>query len=129
MSWRLKRTTPLQRKTPLKHMSSSKEQWLDLYRDKRNETLPLITCCADCGSKSFFYPQPHHPFGRMGSRIMVFVWICGACHDRIHANGSWARMTGRIMPEFDGRLTNEETPNYFKLEVPLLIFNPALYAS
>ncbi len=45
----------------------------------------------------------HHPFGRLGERILAFVWVCGPCHQMIHDEGQQARAMGWLQPEFDGR--------------------------
>lgn len=98
------RRTPLRRKTPLKskggslkktrlkQVSKGKSKWLELYA-KAKEANPPPKSGMD----------PHHPFGRIGERILCFVWISQDLHKRIHDNSSWAHEVGWLQPEFASR--------------------------
>lgn len=120
----LKRRAPLNpgskplRKTRLKSMSPHKASF---YRDycHLKAIAPLEMECADCGTpwmKSCM--EPHHPAGRSGPLLLVFVWLCRPCHLKIHFKAKWARRTGRILPEIEGRKSTDKTPNYFNLPLP-----------
>lgn len=96
-------------------MSKSKEGWQKQYELKRDRSYPQgLMACPDCRSYSQSW-EPHHPFGRHEERIMTFVWICSECHRRIHDHGTWARETGRIMPEFYGGRSDEGSINFYGL--------------
>lgn len=115
----IKRRTPLKRKTPLARVSVTKATWRQLYRLKRDGERKLIMTCADClGIHKGDAMEPHHPGGQSGPRIMVFVWLCRGCHREIHDRATWARETGRLLPEFSGRKSTAETPNYFNVTLP-----------
>lgn len=116
----LKRRTGLKRKTRLKQVSLKKHEWRQLYRLKwHNEATPMMQC-ADClGWFPLAQMSRHHPAGQGGANILVYTWIDWAgCHERINHNTKWARETGRLLPEFDGRKSTPETPNYFNVTLP-----------
>lgn len=47
--------------------------------------------------------ERHHPFGRKGKRLLIFVYIDKWLHQEIHDKASWARVQGWLQPEFEGR--------------------------
>lgn len=112
----MKRSSPLKRRTALKPMSKSKELWVRRYRDLKKATISDSMQCAIC--KRRFGPEmmePHHPAGRVGSRILVFRWLCKRDHQWTHDHGKEARELGIILPQFDGRKPTPETQNYFNI--------------
>lgn len=106
---RLKRRTPLKRgdkplkKTRLKPQSDTKAAFAKLYAQKKKDAHPFQYCamCHQGSHKDTL--EPHHHSGRIGYRILEFVWMCKACHDWVHANGTMARAMGWLQPAFDGR--------------------------
>lgn len=121
----IKRRTPLKRgtsklkRTPLARVSVTKATWRELYRMKRDGERKPFMICADClGIFPGDQMEPHHPGGQSKARIMVFVWLSRGCHKRIHDRATWARETGRLLPEFDGRKSTSETVNYFNVTLP-----------
>ncbi len=117
----IKRKTPMKRgtcqlkRTRLKSQSTEKAKWAKLYIQKKKDGDPFVKCevCKSIGTKGMFHP--HHPLGRIGERILRFVWLCPMCHSEIHDNGKWAREQGYLMPEFDGRPRPEGHPNPFNM--------------
>lgn len=105
----LPRHTPLKRKTPLKRggrlapMSPQKLAIQPRYRAAlRDARLAQVAergyqYCTfpDCGRECF--PEPHHPEGRIGIKILTFRLICRTHHTFIHANGKTARKMGWLV--------------------------------
>lgn len=117
-SFPLKRLKGLDRKHAIARMSKSKKSWYGKYEQKRDSSLPSSgDRCPDCGRPTEHW-EPHHPAGRACELILIFVWICHDCHQRIHDNGTWARETGRLLPEFEGRRSTPDTLNYFSARLP-----------
>lgn len=111
----LKRKTPLKRGKRLTPLSKSKKTWVDLYQMRKSEA-PLELECADCTAPWMKWNmEAHHPAGRMGVNILRFVWLCPPCHRAIHHKSKWARQTGRLLPEFEGRKSTAKTVNYFNV--------------
>lgn len=105
----LKRGTKPLKRTPLAKISKSKQSWRDKYHAKTAED-KTIQHCANCGlsgHKSGPWLERHHFMGRQGENIMHYVYICGpggcGIHRQIHDQGTWARESGWIWPEFEGR--------------------------
>ena len=106
------------RRTRLKPASTKKFAMLKRYwAAMRNDPDEIV--CPHCRkSLPKEKMEPHHPFGRLGARLLLYVWICPEFHAWIHDNRKEATRIGAIMPEFDGRKSGPETPNYFKLPLP-----------
>ena len=111
----LQRKTSLKRRTKLKPVSAKKRDWNRLYADSKADA-PLEMECADCGTPWMKWRmEPHHPAGRIGANIMRFVWLCRPCHLMIHHKSKWARETGRLLPEYEGRKGYKNAVNYFNV--------------
>ena len=104
-----KKFTPLKKK-PIRGVSVKMRSMLAQYRALKREANPL-QACANCG-KVFNKGEldAHHTHGRIGDRILRFVWICPSLHKRIHAQAKLAREVGWLAPEFDGRPSTDGTP-------------------
>ncbi len=110
----MKRGGFIQRKTPLRPVSCERTRWNSKYTRAKAHA-PAFPSCARCGaSRLRDHMEPHHPFGRLGERILAFVWVCGHCHDAIHDEGQQSRALGFLQPEFDGR--TGEVPRPWPIE-------------
>lgn len=76
-------------------MSEEKKAWTEIYNAYRNFLLGTAAnrVCARCGNVNQLL-DPHHPFGRTGSMILVFVFICRTCHAWIHEHTKDAKWEG-----------------------------------
>ena len=110
--------SPLKRKTRLKPMSKSKAWWTAQYQLLKKATFQGQLPCAMCG-KMFDSSQlePHHPAGRVGPRILQFRYLCHQDHQWVHDNSKEARERGLLLPEYDGRKSTPETPNFFNIKL------------
>jgi hypothetical protein len=115
---KLPRRAPYAAKAPrarLKPMSDSKQAFTKLYAAMK-KAMPDGQVCAVCG-KTLHKEQVswHHPRGRSGARMLVFVPTCLNCHTFIHGNPKLAKEKGWLQPELDGRKPDEFTQNPFHL--------------
>ena len=94
----------------LRQVSKKKAQWNKLYKLAKEED-HFFQRCAKCnlGDRKEGL-ECHHPFGRIGKRILAYVYLCQRCHDWIHSNGRVARDLGWLQPEFDGRPPDQSVP-------------------
>ncbi len=97
----LRRSSPLKRstkctlrKTRLKPMSKNKQGWVLLYKER-----PKMK-----GMES------HHVFGRLGNRMLAYLFITPELHKWIHANGREARRLGWLQGPYDGRPLDPNAP-------------------
>lgn len=113
----LKRKTPMKRgcprlkKTKLKGMSDRKKEFESAYRYAKFAA-PSYVRTAD---KPFAlerkdYCDPHHPFGRVGDKILAFLWITKSKHEDIHDRGKKARADGWLHPPFWGMSLDPSWP-------------------
>lgn len=88
-------------------MSKEKRGWVKAYQAEKAKCHEF-QFCAMCGHGDHkAHMSPHHPMGKIGERILAFLWLCSyrgrMCHDAIHDNGKQGRLEGWLQPEFDGR--------------------------
>jgi len=112
----------LLRKTPLAPVSPYKQAWNKLYNQKKAAEHKFQYCrlCFLNGKINGGHVsqlEAHHPMGRIGERIMHYVFLCRDCHEFIHHNGAEARRMGYLLPEFSGRIRREDHPNPFNMPI------------
>lgn len=61
-----------------------------------------VTCAMSGAQIDRNYAEPHHIYGRIGTRLLAFVWLSGPCHEIIHLHGEEAAHLGWIQAEFRG---------------------------
>lgn len=86
------------KRTPLKRVSSKQRKRLAEYSKLRKEYFkehPMCEC-EGCNKRA---EDIHHMAGRGRNTNKVETWmaVCRKCHDRIHANPSWARKVGYLV--------------------------------
>lgn len=89
----------IKKKTRLKRVSEKQSDRLKEY----NKTQPLNSnpeVCAKCGDRA--REERHHPYGRGGEYLFMFVTLCSSCHTWIHENANEAYKLGWIQPEYRG---------------------------
>lgn len=102
----LKRGTSTLKRTRLKQMSDAKTDWSKKYESAKAKHPPPMLGM-----------EAHHPFGRIGERILCFIWVFRATHQAIHDRGIWAREVGWLQPPFDGRPMDNEYPRPWPKEL------------
>ncbi len=102
--------SPMKRKKALNKVSAKKRRWMDQYVVQKIRGAEWQKCphCVGYAHKSMM--EPHHPFGRVKERLLIYVWICKGLHQWIHDNGKVARELGWIQPQFDGRKADPSLP-------------------
>jgi hypothetical protein len=106
------------KRTPIRKVSKEKMAWIAKYA-RAKKLLPEYPVCAKCRLvRRIDGMQFHHPFGRIGERIMAFLVLCPFCHEMIHDEGAQARALGWLQPEFDGRSGPAPRPWDVALEIP-----------
>lgn len=97
----LKRKTPLKRgnghklkKSKLRNVSTEKKKWNALYAlSKLQNPAPSELS------------EAHHPLGRVGDRILCWIWVERGLHEWIHEKSKEARSMNWLLPEYDGRIS------------------------
>ena len=56
--------------------------------------------CCNCGATTGLI-DAHHPHGRAGMYVTVFVKICRSLHDKIHQRSREAKECGWLQPQYD----------------------------
>lgn len=120
--WPMKRT-PLKRKTPLrskgatlkrsklKHKSDQRKDWTALYEAAKAEGsvwVRPVDCRYVLQHKAAL--EPHHIHGRVGAKILAFLWITPQLHKYIHDHSQWARRTGWLTSLYEGKLKMDGRP-------------------
>lgn len=100
----MKKRTPLRRITPLKRGNG--------FKPKRNKIKPmsqkkakfnaLYALSKKMNPPEFEGMEAHHPMGRIGDRILCWVWVAPSLHQWIHDHATDARAKNWLLPEFDG---------------------------
>lgn len=94
---------PKLKKAKLSQVSSAKKLWLKKYGDAKSSWGCYVRPAdASLSIEHKDACDPHHPFGRVGERILCFLWVTKQKHHDIHDNGTKARLHGWLHPPFWG---------------------------
>lgn len=116
---------PVSKRKAIRPVSDKKEAWNRKYNAKkraevgyvtgwglgRDRGIPFLVRTQD--TKSWF--EPHHPLGRIGCRILFYVWVTPELHQYIHQYPDIAREKGWILPEMSGRTSDEAQRDPFEI--------------
>ena len=94
--WQQRTRKPL-KKTPLRRVSKKREKQNKEYYAERKDYLERHPTCTVC--KLSPATDIHHTRGRFHDRLTDFyhcIGVCRPCHQKIHANPTWAREKGYL---------------------------------
>jgi len=63
---------------------------------KSDAAVQFCPACSTAGSKKSM--DPHHPEGRSGAKLLIYMWVHRSCHRAIHAEVGWAESLGLLLP-------------------------------
>lgn len=110
----------------IRAVSDKRKVWLKQYEAKKKSDgdevtiwnlfdpkyqRPFLAKTKDL--KSRWKAEPHHPLGRVGCRVLFYVWVTPDLHRFIHDNAEQARDRGWILPEMSGRESGPDQPDPF----------------
>lgn len=98
------------RQKKIRKVAKKTAYWLNLYVLSKKADVPMQKCAYTGIVLPKEMLDPHHPYGRKGERILMYVWIQKNRHEYIHDHAKWAREKGWLQPEFDGRKGDGTTP-------------------
>lgn len=78
------------------HPEGSRDELFARYRQMKKEDGVIHRCpvCGDMGAKAMM--EPHHPCGRDGTNVLLYVWVCIPCHRWVHDNPKEATRIGML---------------------------------
>ncbi len=92
----LKRSTQPLKRSPLRRVSKKRHRESRIYSALRAAQLIANPACEVCHCA--IYLDLHHLKGRGKFYLdpTTFLTVCRSCHEKIHANPSWARANGYL---------------------------------
>lgn len=109
----LKRGKSTLKKSRLKPVSSTRGSWLKAYEQskKANQTNGYCRCAATGFLARVEQCDCHHPFGRgTKDRMLSWVWLLKAEHEKVHLFPSQSFSLGWIQPTLRGLPHNDTHP-------------------
>lgn len=83
-------------------MSSAKAEWKLLYATAKLLGSSYVRCAQSGLLMHKSEADCHHPWGRVGDRILAFVWISRTFHEHLHQFGKQSAALGWLQPAFRG---------------------------
>jgi hypothetical protein len=119
---------PVGKRKAIRQVSAKRKNWLKQYEAKTRAEGPEVTIwelfnpanqrpflAKTKDLKSRWKVEPHHPLGRVGCRVLFYVWVTPELHRFIHENAEIARSRGWILPEMSGRESKAGQPDQFNI--------------
>lgn len=105
----LSRKPKRKRRSGLRPVSKAKESWMKQYREMCRTDTPLQ---RDENGRLMHkdWLERHHPWGRIGERILAYVYITSELHEWIHAHSKEALSLGWLTPEYKGHVNSGKWP-------------------
>ena len=78
-------------------MNDAQKALRDQYREQKKKD-PHQQTCQCCNQRGFKKEmEPHHPKGRHGVNILIYIWVHPQCHRWIHNNPKEAQEKGLLI--------------------------------
>lgn len=92
----------------LNHPEGSKAELLAKYKSLKEASPTWSRCPVCCCMDTKNLMEPHHPCGRSGTNILLFVWLHPACHRAVHDDPAQASRSGMLWPGRNRKMCSPE---------------------